>query len=158
MTAAYGEWHGRAATTAESWMKLRRADAKANTTFMDLLHDSTLAGVDPSTSFKASPVLVNDPDAVEKEARRRSAHTDLSRRFSALPPGFQKLWGTVRSDYDALGDAFDAAILKNIETATEVGQRRAQREHAKRIREIADEGLEGPERAAAIAEADERLA
>lgn len=158
MDAQRSEWHARAADTAQEWMKLRRKDSASNTAFMDLLHDSTIAQVDPSKEFEPHNVSMADPGSVDREAARRRAHADLSARFNALPPAFREMWSRVRKDYDAIGDAFETAILKNIETATEVAGRRAERDHLRELREIDDEGLTGAERDAAIAEADAKLA
>ncbi|ARJ70433.1 PLxRFG domain-containing protein [Paracoccus contaminans] len=158
MDAQRTAWHARAADTAQEWMKLRRKDADGNRAFMDLLHEATIAQVDPSNPFEPRNVSMADPEGVAREAARARAHADLSARFKALPEGFRAMWGRVRGDYDAIGDAFEDAILKNIELASEIAVRRAQRDHAKALREIDDEGLTGAERDAAIAEADARLA
>ncbi|WP_339816554.1 PLxRFG domain-containing protein [uncultured Paracoccus sp.] len=158
MDAQRGEWHSRAAETADAWMKLRRKDSAANAAFMDLLHDATIAQVDPTKAFEARKVMANDPDAVAREAARRRSHVEMAQRFRALPPDFKDMWAKVRADYDAIGDAFEAAILKNMELAAEVAIRRAKRAHARRLEEIEDEGLAGAARDAAITEADAKLA
>ncbi|WP_282028124.1 PLxRFG domain-containing protein [Paracoccus marcusii] len=158
MDAQRGEWHSRAAETADAWMKLRRKDSAANAAFMDLLHDATIAQVDPTKAFEARKVMANDPDAVAREAARRRSHVEMAQRFRALPPDFKDMWAKVRADYDAIGDAFEAAILKNMELAAEVAIRRAKRAHARRLEEIEDEGLVGAARNAAITEADAKLA
>lgn len=158
MDAQRGEWHSRAAETADAWMKLRRKDSAANAAFMDLLHDATIAQVDPTKAFEARKVMANDPDAVAREAARRRSHVEMAQRFRALPPDFKDMWAKVRADYDAIGDAFEAAILKNMELAAEVAIRRAKRAHARRLEEIDDEGLAGAARDAAITEADAKLA
>lgn len=158
MDAQRGEWHSRAAETADAWMKLRRKDSAANAAFMDLLHDATIAQVDPTKAFEARKVMANDPEAVAREAARRRSHVEMAQRFRALPPDFKDMWAKVRADYDAIGDAFEAAILKNMELAAEVAIRRAKRAHVRRLEEIEDEGLAGAARDAAITEADAKLA
>ena len=158
MDAQRGEWHSRAADTADQWMKLRRKDSATNAAFMDLLHEATIAQVDPTMPFEPRNVIANDPDGAAREAARLKMHKALKARFDALPTEFKAMWTKVRADYDAIGDAFEQAILKNIELAAEVAKRRARRDHARRLEEIDDEGMTGAERDEAIAEADKKLA
>ena len=86
--AQRGSWHARAAGTADQWMKLRRKDSDASAAFMDLLHEATIAQVDPTKAFQPRNVPANDPEAVARGTSRSRSHAALKKRFDAMPPEF----------------------------------------------------------------------
>lgn len=75
---------------------------------MDLLHEATIAQVDPTKAFQPRNVPANDPEAVARGTSRSRSHAALKKRFDAMPPEFRAMWGKVRSDHDAIGDASEA--------------------------------------------------
>lgn len=154
MSALRNEWHARMDGTAQAWRELVGQDGAANKRLMDLMHEATLAGIDPSKPFQADP----DPRKRAAEEARRVEHAKLRMRFNALPPAFRAMFGRVRDEYKALNAEFDATLLANVERSIEVGLRAAERDHEAAMGRIRDDGLKGRERAAAIAEADGRLA
>jgi|GEM_PF-310513 len=173
MDALRNDWHARADKVAQRWLALRNKMPDVNDGFMDLMHRSTLAGIDPSKeddwkhAFDAPArreVSKNGdkaPDWAKDAMRQIAAHEQsysvLRQEFEALPKEFQQLYKTVLSGYDLMAERFEKAVLNNIQNATRIGLKRAIRAHAKEIARIRDEGLEGEERVAAVDAADAAL-
>lgn len=173
MDAERNDWHGRGDKLAKRWWALRTKDSTSNQALMDLMHRTTLSGIDPSkadewehpskaraeklakTGDPASRAWAEDVFA-EIEARGK-AHAKLKAEFDALPEAFQNLYRDARDEYAALADAMDGALVENIKVASEISLRRAERAHRKEMERIKDEGLFGPERDQALTEADARL-
>jgi Large polyvalent protein associated domain 39/Large polyvalent protein-associated domain 3 len=158
MDALRNAWHARSDEVAQKWMKLRRGDPEANDAFMDLMHRSTLSGIDPSKPDPwrhamekgAEREISRYGDSAEAWARdvmqqienRKRAYATLKTMFDALPPEFQKMYGTVRKEYDQMGDDFEKAVLDNMENATRIALKRAERDFSKEMQRITDEGLD----------------
>lgn len=151
MDALRSEWHGKTDTIAQRWRKILSANGTANKAFMDLMHEATLAGADPSRPF------VYDMKGKDEEKRRR-AHAALKTKFDALPAEFKPLWGEIRDAYKALGDEFEATLLANVNKAMDVGLARAERAHAEALQQAKDDGLSGAALASVKAAADKKLA
>ena len=173
MDALRNQWHAKSDEVAQKWMALRDKMPDANNDMMDLMHRTTLAGIDPSKpdtwkhameAGAKAEIGRHGPDAAEwafKVMEQIKAHTDsyakLRAEFVALPSEFQALYPEVRAQYDKLGDDFEKAILENIQNATRIGLKRAERAHRKEMERIRDEGLEGAEKDTAIEAADAKL-
>ncbi|WP_444668343.1 PLxRFG domain-containing protein [Cereibacter changlensis] len=142
MDALRNEWHGRADAVAQDWLKLRNKDPRANDALMDLMHRSTMTGVDPSA-----------PMVIGQELGYRA----MKALYDALPIEFQGLYKKLIAEYSKMGDDFEAAVLDNMQTATEIAIKRAERAHRKELKGIADEGMTGKEKSDAIDEADRIL-
>lgn len=151
MDALRNEWHARADDLAQKWRKLIARDGEANTSLMDIMHEATLAGADPSKPFKFDP-------KGKDEGTRKRRWNELKERFDALPGEFQEMFGEVRDTYKALSDEFEKALLDNIQKSMDVGIARAERAHAAAMQEARDEGLTGEALAKAKAAADKKLA
>lgn len=165
--------HAQTDELAQKWRKIMSGDKDANARLMDLMHDSTIAGQDPSKPFmslatprdkdlvmKYGPRSKTGKDAADRIAKddvRRKDYDELHGRFMKLPAEFRAMYGDVRDAYSALADDFEQAIEKNAEKAMSVAVRRAERAHKKRLEQIADDGLTGKAKAEAIAEADAEL-
>ena len=145
------EWHAKTDELARDWMSKAGKDTEANGRMMDLMHRSTLAGIDPSKAF--------DPGKYsQKQNRVRAADYDLLRaEFKDLPPEFQTLFRKVRDDYSEIADEFEKAIVENVRNAQRVAVKRAQRAHDKEMQRIADEGLTGKEKRDAAEDAKAKL-
>lgn len=156
------------------WLKDDKGKTTVNQAMMDLMHETTIAQIDPSKPFqaKADPndtKIINEKSPrsyAYKQAEKRLAE-DIDRRieydafkerFDALPADFQAMYRRVRDAYSEQADAFEKAVLNNAEKAMKLSIRRAERKHKARLQEIADEGLTGDEKAAAIEEANDALA
>lgn len=174
MDALRNQWHARMDTTAQAWRKLIWQDGAANARLMDIMHEATLLGADPSGATYESILNEKDREALNgprrgraweiaaerarQDEERRVAYGRLRKRFLALPEAFQRMFRTVRDEYKALNDAFEKTLLENIDRAMAVGLRAAERAHEVEIERIRDEGLTGKERTDAVAAADKRLA
>ncbi|MEO9632361.1 MAG: PLxRFG domain-containing protein [Sulfitobacter sp.] len=171
MDQTRNDWHSRADTVSQRWLKSRNKDPRANDTLMDLMHRTTLAQVDPTQAYDGSDATwakkevarhgEHAPDwahrKVAEDQRRRKSHRVLREIYDALPPAFQKLYKDIRAEYDAMGDDFEAAVLENVKHSMRVALKRARKEHKKAMQSIKDDGLTGREKADAVAEADEAL-
>lgn len=170
------EWQAKAATTVDAWTKIGRKNPEANDRLMELMHDSTIAGIDPSKDdewshtnaeslkrieAKATPT---DKEAAfaERISKEIEDHQDtydrLRRQYDALPAEFKDLYSTIRDEYSAMADATDSALLASVQIATDIAAKKARVDHAKELRRIEDDGLKGSERDAAIEKADATLA
>ena len=168
MDATRNEWHSRADTTARKWRKLL-SNEKQNTALMDLMHDATLAGIDPSMPFapkstSRDPDLAVDPTVHEyvrqqalarlaEDDRRSAIHDDLQARYRALPKEYRDMFKTIRDEYGAMADDMEKAVLENVQKSMAAAVRRAQDTYDKRMAEIRDEGLKGKAKSEAEAEA-----
>lgn len=97
----------------------------------DLMHDTTIAGVDPTL-----------PAATYKDdATKLAQHKELAARFAALPDDGKKLYSTVRDAYAKQADDVEKALVANFTKAADYRKVQAQREFEARIEDIND----GPE-------------
>lgn len=168
------EWHSKTDTVAQAWRKILSKDGKANVAMMDLMHDATIAGVDPSAPFKPrademmkrarAEVNRHGPSAAEwalsmiqNEEKKREAHARLEPRFKELPEAFQAMFSKVRDTYGELGTAIEDAVISNAEKAMKIGIDRAKIQHQEDLDQIRDDGLQGDERREALNVADAKL-
>ena len=176
MDAMRNEWQARASTVVDRWHKVGAKNREANESLMDLMHRTTLAGIDPSKpdewrhthAQSATRTLRSGTATGERKAWAQKvmaeirAHEEtyaaLKRDYDALPAEFQKLYRDLRDEYAAMADANDKALIENIETASRIALKRAERRHRQELNRIRDEGLEGAERDEAIDTADRKLA
>lgn len=154
-----------------NWRRLLSQDSKANRAMMDLMHEATLAEVDPSTEFK--PVAhENDAEAarnsssrisgpaqerIDRDIVRRREYARLKAVFDGLPKEYRKLFQDVRDRYSQQADEIEKAVIDNVRKAMKVAEDRAQRSFDEEMRRIRDEGLAGDERAVAEADARKKL-
>lgn len=173
MDALRNERHAQTDKTAQAWRKLIGKDGAANAKLMDIMHEATLLGADPSKPYQSTlsdrdRLVLSLPSrgqayqiaaaAQAKDASRQAEWAKLRKRLRALPAEFQAMFETVRDEYAALNTAFDEAIIENAGRAIDAAIRKAERAHEEEMGRIRDEGLAGKERAAAVAEADRKLA
>lgn len=173
MDSLRNDWHGKADEVAQVWRVARNKDPRANDDLMDLMHRSTLSGVDPSKpdtwkhglQAAAEREISKHGDRAERWAtavmdqieRHKTSYATLKARYDALPAEFKDLYRKVRAAYDKLGDEFEKAVLENIEAGLKVAMKRAQKAFRKEMERIKDEGLQGEEKAEAIAKAQATL-
>lgn len=174
MDADRNELQARSAEIVDRWVNTARRDTEANDRLMDLMHDSTLAGIDPTDPDGWR--RLDDIGATEvgpkasKEERERAARVKadmearrktwegLKARYDKLPKRFQELYVEVRDEYGRMSDLTDAALMENIRAAASIAVKQAKRAHKKELQRIEDDGLTGQERADAIGKANDRLA
>jgi len=174
MDAMRNAWHAKTDEVAQAWRKIIAKDGTSNVALMELMHDATIAGVDPSMPFarrtdnlarkareEVSRLGDSAPDwavfLVEAEQEKARKHADLSGRFKALPEAFRAMFSTVRDTYDDLGSAFEKAILDNAAKAMKIGLQRAEIRYQQDLDAVRDDGLTGQERDDAIQVAEDRL-
>lgn len=173
MDALRNQWHARTDETAQAWRTLVGKDSAANAKLMEIMHEATLLGADPSKPYNST---LTDKDRMvlalpgrgqayriavknqAEDAERHAAWAKLRKRLRGLPADFQAMFEKVRDDYVALNTAFDEAIIENAGRAIDAALRRAERTHEEEMTRIRDEGLTGKEQAEAEAEANRRLA
>ena len=150
------------AETLDKWSKWVREgfgkkNKDENKALMDLMHESTLAQVDPSKDFESH--WTKDDEAALRKAKvgseqfdtlstakaddeeRRADHDDMKKRFDALSPTAKELYNEVRDAYQQRADETEREVIANIQRALDMMQRRA-RETCGRI---AVDRSEGPD-------------
>lgn len=173
MDTLRNDWHSIAHETTQRWLKYRSANRAENPVLMDLMHESTLAQVDPSEAF-AAIVTPEDRKAmrdlgpgnekyeraakkVDQDALRKAAYPDLRQRWDALSPEAQAIYVEVRDTYKRIADESEEQVLANVSRALDAVVKKAIQAHAEELEEIADRGLRGKERIEATLAADNRL-
>jgi N12 class adenine-specific DNA methylase len=160
MDALRSEWHGRTDEVAQAWRKIMSGNMAANRSLMDLMHEATREGVDPSQPFvapKRRPGMTPDEHTTQV-AGVKTAWNSLKAKFDALPPEFKAMFNTVRDTYDDMATAFEKGVLDNATKAMSIGLERAERRYNDDLAAIRDEGLTGDAKAEAEDAAKKRLA
>jgi N12 class adenine-specific DNA methylase len=166
MDATRQEWHEASDRLATDWRGHLSRDGAGNRAMMDLMHDATIAGLDPSKPYKSAVrdgderLAHGDDERAEAargrlmaEPRRRAKYDRLQARFRDLSPDFQRLFGEVRDMHKKMGADFERTILDNVRKAMEIASDRAREAYDDEMRRIRDEGLQGAERTEAEKEA-----
>lgn len=141
---------------ADRWLKWarNRKNRKANEALVDLMHDSTIAGVDPSEAYV--PIIEEEyarqqiADLKEQARRRRGENTGpilarideieqmltqerarakaapgLQERWAALPEDAKALYREVRDAYERQDRKWQDALLARVADEIQDGRRRA---------------------------------
>lgn len=173
MDAMRSEWHARTDAVAQRWLKYRKSNKDENARLMELMHDATLAQVDPSERFTAR-MTDRDRDALRTVAagserelelvskaaeddRRREQWEKMAERFKELSPEAQQLFQDVRNEYTAIANEYEKVLMGNMEKAIDVRIKKAEREHRYELQRITDEGLTGQAKDDAVLAADRKL-
>lgn len=173
MDAMRNRWHAKTDEVAQNWLKYRKDNTSENVELMNLMHEATIAGVDPSEEYQ-SEVTNRDREALrfaapgsdrEKELlkrimedkKQREEWDKLNARYKALSPQARKVFQDVRDAYTSLADEYEKVLLANMEKAINVRIKKAEREHRYEQQRIQDEGLTGEERTEAMDAADKKL-
>jgi len=160
MDTLRSEWHARTDRVAQVWRKILAANRDANKAMMDLMHDATIAGVDPALPFRA-PRKRPGEEASEHEARvraDRTAYDELRPRFDALPVEFKAMFNTVRNTYSELANAMEKAVIDNVRRGMTIGLERAKAERDADLQAARDDGLTGDDLDKAVDAAHKRFA
>lgn len=173
MDAMRSRWHAKTDETAQAWLKYRKDNATENVELMNLMHEATIARVDPSEDFESSitnldrqslrfakPGSDKEKELLKKVADDKVQQKDwekLKGRYDALSPQAREIFNKVRDAYTSLADEYEKVLLANMEKAINVRIKKAEREHRYELQRIEDEGLAGEERKEAIEDADHRL-
>lgn len=150
MDALRNKWAGKTDEIAKKWQFAAFKNKEANAAFMDLMHDATLAGIDPQDANLDDPTidrLLRENDQGQGEAKGRirakilQEHKTLRERYAALPEDFKDIWGGVRDLYAALADDWDNAIIANHEKGVARSIRKMQAQHDKDVADLDRGGL-----------------
>lgn len=119
LDAYRGKKHAEADEIAQTWLKFARLgfgkDGKAKAAALaDLMHEATLAGVDPSKT--------------DDESRAHPDYERLRRAFITLPPTGRNLFIKARDAYKAQAAEMDQILLDNVRKAQEIAQRQAEKQ------------------------------
>lgn len=128
MDAYRGGKHDEAAKLADRWHKFISkgfvgVDKSRAAQLADLMHDSTLAGIDPS--------LTTD------EEKAKPGYDALRKRFTALPPNGRDLYQDVRDAYRDQANELDELLLDNVRKAQELAAQHAERQYRETLADIA---------------------
>lgn len=137
MDAYRGEKHAAMDAIAQDWLKFASSNRKAAAALADLMHATTLAGVDPTT------IAAKDTDAPREAA--------ILKRWRALPSKARDLYEAVRDAYARQQAELDAIILENVRKAQEIADRKAEERFHGAIKDLERKpGMSKLEREAAI--------
>jgi len=119
--------HDAAAEVMDRWRKyistgFLAVDKSKSQALADLMHDATLAGIDPSLTTE--------------EERAKPGYDRLRKRFTAIAPIGQKLFTDVRDAYREQADELDRLLLDNVRKAQEMAKQQAEREFKARLADI----------------------
>ncbi|GLQ09259.1 hypothetical protein GCM10007913_11910 [Devosia yakushimensis] len=151
MDAYRGKKHSDMDQIAQEWRKYARlglGGAKWNkdgrtraAALADLMHETTLAGIDPSRT--------------DRENTDKRGYDGLRARYLGLPPAGQQLYGKVRDVYKATADEMDAILLDNVRKTQEIAFRRAENKYREERERIAQSGLTGLDKSKAEKDAQD---
>lgn len=134
MDAYRGDKHAEADKLAQDWLKYTRngfmgKDRARAQELADLMHDSTIAGIDPSST--------------EDEEKKKGGYEALRRRYMALPPKGRELYAQVRDSYREQADELDKILLDNVRKAQQIAANRAEERYKQKLEQIKASGLTG---------------
>lgn len=129
MDAYRNDKHARFDEHARTWMRWAQKNPQQNRNMAQLMHDSTLEGLDPSELYQ-SLVTAEDLELLAKSPRtdladqvrarqaaepaRQARWAQLKARFDALPAEGQALYRDTRDIYKAESNELDEILLTNI--------------------------------------------
>lgn len=127
MDAYRGKKHAAMDEIAQEWLKYARLGKEKAAALARLMHEATLAGVDPAK--------------VDDETAAKPAYDALRKRFLALPKSGREVYVKVRNAYRAQADELDQVLVDNVRKSQLIAQRRAEIRYKKQLEKIAAAGL-----------------
>jgi N12 class adenine-specific DNA methylase len=160
MSAMRNERQANAADLMDEWRGFMSKNQKSNMAMMELMHDATIAGVDPAERFVTRPKGNNESKAAYAAyvEGKRAQYDELKERFDRIPKTGQAIYRKVRDAYMQMAEDERSIIMDNVQKAMELNLKRAQQRFEDDMREIDEDGLTGDEREAKEKEAKEKLA
>ena len=146
MDALRNHWHAKTAEVVQDWAAIRGASKADNDALMRLMHDSTLAQVDPSRAPNKTIRKGNQED--------RRNYARLRRRWERLSPEARAMYARVRDTYGEMADAMEAAIVANLRGAGNAAMRKAQADLEAERQRITRADMTADARAEATAKAE----
>ncbi|WP_223814436.1 PLxRFG domain-containing protein [Roseicitreum antarcticum] len=160
LSAMRNERQATAADVMDEWRGFMSKNPKSNTRLMELMHDATIAGLDPEAEFEARPKRNNEPKAeYDRDIKgKQEEFKTLRQRWEVMPKPAQAIYRKVRGAYREAAYTERGIILDNVSKAMELNLKRAKQRYADDLERIKEDGLTGDVREVAVAEAKERLA
>lgn len=131
LDAYRGKKHAKAAETAQQWLKFTRLGKDKVSALAELMHSSTLAGVDPSLPEDVYAQLMKD-----QGKKQKPEYASLRKQFNALPNEGKALFERVRDDYAAQAEELDNILLDNVKKAYKVAEYRAEKRFTKELQRV----------------------
>ena len=170
MDSTRDKWHAKAADVAKAWYIFQKASGNnVNQEMMDLMHEATLAGVDPARPFTSiltkidrdalaagpdSPGFEEARERSQADAQRKADHEKLTKAWDALPEKAKKIYVDVRDTYRDMSNAFEQALLDNLSKALDIRHRQVKETYDSELIRIADSDLSEQAKQAAFDEAE----
>ena len=137
MDAYRGTKHAAADEIAGEWLKYARLgflgkDKSRAQELANLMHNSTLAGVDPSKT--------------DEETKKKPGYELLRKQYLAMPEKGRQLYQRVRDAYKRQALELDEILLDNVRKAQQIAHDRAEARYRKTMEKIRDSGLTGIDR------------
>ena len=141
MDADRSELEATAAAVVSRWYEAGRKDRAAIDRLHNLMHSSTVTGIDPTGPDEWKHELEREAhEEISKRGKgakpwafaviqeiedRRKMHASLSADYGTLPKDVQHIYSEARRTHSDMGRAFEKAVIGNIEKATKFALRRA---------------------------------
>ena len=148
MTAERQEMHADSDKLAQEWQGAYTKDKVNGAKLHDLMHEATIAGVDPSVPFLA-PKARGDMTVTQYRkvvAEARDAYATMKDKYKALPENMQSIFKKSRDAYKKFDDDLMNAMVDAVAKAMELQSSRLKAKFEDELQSIKDDGLEGAER------------
>jgi N12 class adenine-specific DNA methylase/predicted RNA methylase len=147
-----GKKHAAMDAVAQDWRKYARLGwgpagkaGKARAAHLaDLMHESTLAGIDPSST--------------SEEMQKMPGYDLLRARYLEMPESGRHLYKKVRDAYTAQAAELDAILLDNIRKAQAIAQDKAEDQHRREVDRINRSRMSPRDKEMALADAEKAFA
>lgn len=114
LDAYRGKKHEEADAIAQRWLKFSRLGKEKVQQLSALMHEATLAGIDPAKT--------------DKGTQAKTGYDRLRKAFTSLPISGQQLYCDVRDAYAKQSKELDNIIMDNVKRVEEIAQERADNE------------------------------
>nr|WP_278422976.1 PLxRFG domain-containing protein [Brucella anthropi]DAM62828.1 MAG TPA: Type I restriction enzyme [Caudoviricetes sp.] len=105
----------------QQWRKFNRLGKDRAQALADIMHESTIAGYDPS---------------IENEAADIAKNRQLQDRYNKLPDAGKTLFQTVRDSYVEQSKELDSIIVDNLKKVFQIAQNKAERQYRKKLEQL----------------------
>lgn len=116
-----GRRNEQADNIVQQWRKFNRLGKDRAQSLADIMHESTIAGYDPS---------------IENDARDIAKNRQLQERYNALPQAGKALFQTVRDSYIEQSKELDSIIVDNLKKVFQIAQNKAERQYRKKLEQL----------------------
>jgi N12 class adenine-specific DNA methylase len=147
MTAERQEMHAEADVLAREWQGHYAKDKENGRKLHDLMHESTIEGMDPSEKFKRPkrPADMTTGKYMNFVEEKRSSHASMQQKFNALPEAMQDIYRKARDSYRAFDEDLINAMVDAVAKAMELQSSRLKARYEGELQQIIEDGLTGAE-------------